>query len=181
MNPNAISTPARQGPWSVSALAAAACVTALLGCATGGEPGADSAALAQDLGKEVTAYTATWDTHDSRALAARFTTDADMIMGNGPILEGRTAIDGWWKRYFAAQEPERTLTIEVLSMRPITDEVALMNVRTTTGGRTAEDVPLHPRKARGTWVLVHQDGAWHIASMRGMPTEEDQIIRAGGS
>ena len=33
------------------------------------------------------------------------------------------------------------------------------------------------RKARGTWVLHSQKGNWIIVAMRGMPTEEDQIIR----
>jgi uncharacterized protein (TIGR02246 family) len=164
----------------VPALAAAAFVTAMLGCASGGQAGAHSETLSRELETTVARYISSWNTHDANVLAAHFDADADMIMGTGPILEGRTAIGAWWRAYFAAQEPERELTIEMLSTRSITTDVALINVRTTTGGRTDRGVELPPRRARGTWVLVHQDGQWHISSMRGMPTRQDQIIRSRG-
>lgn len=47
------------------------------------------------LRKLVEAYQIAWNTHDASALSAFFTVDADMIMGNGPIQEGRTAIENW--------------------------------------------------------------------------------------
>ncbi len=170
----------RNSQWRIAALAAAAFATAVLGCATGREEGADSGRRSRQLETEVARYISSWNTHDSNVLAGHFTADADMIMGTGPVLEGRTAIKGSWKEYFAAQEPERKLTIELLSTRSITTDVALINVRTTTGGRTVQGVELPPRKFRGTWVLVHQDGQWRISSMRGMPTQQDQIVRSGG-
>lgn len=174
------SASSRNFPWRIPALAAAAFAAAMLGCATGGDAGTQSERLSRELETEVARYNSSWNTHDSDVLAAHFNADADMIMGTGPILEGRTAINGAWREYFAAQEPERELTIELLSARSITTDVALINVRTTTGGRTDQGIELLPRKARGTWVLVHQDGQWHISSMRGMPTQQDQIIRSGG-
>jgi uncharacterized protein (TIGR02246 family) len=164
----------------IPALAATALAAAVLGCATGGDAGDQSGRLSRDVETAVARYTASWNTHDSNVLAAHFNADADMIMGTGPILEGRTAIMGWWREYFAAQEPERKVTIELLSTRSITTDVALINVRTTTGGRTDEGIELLPRKARGTWVLVRQNGQWHISSMRGMPTQQDRIVRSGG-
>jgi len=136
--------------------------------------------FSQELGAIVNEYIVSWNTHDPLVLAEHFTADADMIMGNGPVLGGRTAVLGWWRDYFAVQEPERTLTIEVQSTRAIATDVVLVNVRTTTHGRTAEGVELPSRKARGTWVLVRQDGRWLISAMRGMPTEQDRIIRSGG-
>jgi len=71
-----------------------------------------------------------------------------MIMGTGPVMSGRTAIQGWWREYFAVQEPDRTLTMDIQSIRAIGSEVALINVRTTTDGRTPEGIELPPRKAR---------------------------------
>jgi len=159
-------------------IAAVAFGVGVLGSAIAGAAGAQSRGLAQELPTTASRYVAAWDTHDSSLLADYFTADADMIMGNSPMLDGRTAIDHWWRDYFAFQEPERKLTIEILSTRAIAADVALLDVRTTTGGRTAEGVGLLPRKARGTWVLVRRDGAWLIAAMRGMPTEEDRIIRS---
>ena len=128
----------------------------------------------------VEAYRTTWDGHDASALAAFFTQDADMIMGNGPVSLGRGAIQEWWRDYFAKQEPERQVAIAVHAVRLITPDVAVLNVATTTGGRDAQGEVLHARKARGTWVAVRERDTWRISAMRGMPTEQDQLIRGGG-
>ena len=69
------------------------------------------------------------------------------------------------------------LSIMVNSVRIITSDVALVNVTTTTGGQDRQGEKLLKRKARGTWVLHRQKGSWLIIAMRGMPTEEDRIIR----
>ena len=132
----------------------------------------------QNLRETVNRYVAAWNTHDPGTLASFFTADADMIMGNGPLLRGRPAVEQWWREYFAVQEPERTLTIDVLSTRAITVDVAMLNVRTTTGGRTTQGTDLIARRARGTWLLVRQGGDWLVAAMRGMPTEQDRIVRS---
>jgi len=139
---------------------------------------AQSSAPPQDLRETVDRYVAAWNAHDSSVLAGSFTADADMIMGNGPILSGRPAVEHWWREYFAVQEPERKLTIEMLSTREVTGDVAMLNVRTTTDGRTMQGTDLIARRARGTWVLVRQGGDWLIAAMRGMPTEQDRIVRS---
>lgn len=128
----------------------------------------------------VEAYRTTWDGHDASHLAAFFTPDADMIMGTDPIALGRNAIESWWQDYFARQEPQRRVAIEVQTLRLIAADVAVLNVTTTTQGRGAEGGELRSRDARGTWVVVRENGRWTIAAMRGMPTEQDQIIRASG-
>jgi uncharacterized protein (TIGR02246 family) len=164
-----------------SAMVAATITAAgIYGGTTAGLAGDRSAGLLHELSARVNQYIAAWNTHDSEDLAQFFTADADMIMGNGPILGGRTAIQEWWRDYFAVQESERTLTIDVVATRAIGTDVALVNVRTTTGGRTREGLELLPRRARGTWILVRQDGEWLISAMRGMPTEQDRLIREGG-
>lgn len=132
------------------------------------------------VGAFVDAYRTTWDEHDPAALGTFFTQDADMIMGVAPAARGRAAIQRWWHEYFARQEPERRLVIEIRVERFVAPGVAVVDVATTTGGRSAEDEDLRARRARGTWVVVRKNGAWHIAAMRGMPTEQDQIIRRSG-
>ena len=127
---------------------------------------------------QVEKYQSVWNTHDAAALSLFFTEDADFIMGNLPLINGREKIQNWWQNYFNRQEPERKLMIDVISLRIIAPNVALINVGTTTGGKDSEGKELLARKARGTWVLLRKDGDWLIIAMRGMPTEEDQIIRA---
>jgi uncharacterized protein (TIGR02246 family) len=133
----------------------------------------DSAAVYE----QVEAYQSAWNTHDATALAVFFTEDADFVMGNQPLIRGREGIQNWWRNYFNGQEPERRLSIMVNSVRIITSDVALVNVTTTTGGQDRQGEKLLKRKARGTWVLHRQKGSWLIIAMRGMPTEEDRIIR----
>ena len=133
----------------------------------------DSTALLDQVEK----YQSVWNTHNAAALAEFFADDADFIMGNLPLINGRAAIQNWWQNYFNRQEPERRLTILVNSVRRITDDVALINVTTTTASNDTQGEKLPTRKARGTWVLHSQKGNWIIVAMRGMPTEEDQIIR----
>jgi uncharacterized protein (TIGR02246 family) len=125
----------------------------------------------------VEAYRNTWNGHNPAALAAFFTEDADMIMGTDPISLGRRGIEEWWQAYFARQEPQRQVVIEVHALRSLAPDVALVNVTTTTQGRSADGEGLRSRDARGTWVVVRDNGEWEIAAMRGMPTEQDQILR----
>ncbi len=125
---------------------------------------------------QVEKYRKVWNTHDAAALALFFTEDADFIMGNLPLINGRDGIQNWWQNYFNGQEPERGLTITVNSLRIIAPDVALVNVATTTGGQETQGEKLKSRKARGTWLLQRQNGNWLITAICGMPTERDSII-----
>jgi uncharacterized protein (TIGR02246 family) len=125
------------------------------------------------LRARVETYETVWNTHDPAAVAAFFTEDADMIMGNLPIARGRQVIQDWWGKYFAAIEPERKGTFEVVSLRLITPAVALINISSVTGNSDSEGRELPTRLARGTWVLVREADNWLISAMRGQPAEGD--------
>ena len=137
------------------------------------QAGADSTAL----GALVEAYEKVFNTCDPSALAAFFTDDADMIMGNQPIINGRQAIHDWWKNYFSIREQGLMSSFIIDSVRFITMDVALINVDYTSNGRNAQSQQLPARKARGTWVVVRKGDEWLISALRGMPTEDDRIIR----
>ena len=125
------------------------------------------------LRARVETYETVWNTHDPAAVAAFFTEDADMIMGNLPTARGRKAIQDFWGKYFAAIEPERRGTFEVISLRLITPDVALINISSETGGSDSDGRELPTRLARGTWVLVQEANGWFISAMRGQPAEGD--------
>ncbi len=164
---------------SVKLPAAMAAASALIA----GLPGAVASQTPQDsvaVRAFVEAYRTTWDEHDPSALAAFFARDGDMIMGSDPVAPGREAIQRWWRDYFARQEPERRVAIDVHAVRLVAPDVAVLDVATTTGGRNARGEALPSRKARGTWVMVRRGGTWRISAMRGMPTEQDRIIRGPG-
>ena len=120
---------------------------------------------------QIAAYERIWNTHDGIKLAVFFTNDADMVMGNGPVISGREALGKWWSRYFAAISEKRTGRFKVDSLRLVTPDVVLANIISLTRGGSGDDETLPARHARGTWVMVKQDGEWRIAAMRGLPAE----------
>jgi uncharacterized protein (TIGR02246 family) len=128
----------------------------------------------------IEAYQHTINTHDAAALGAFFTEDADLVMYNLPEIQGRQAIENWWQDFwrskFNKQEPGRSGTFSLNSVRFLATDVALANIESTTGGRDSSGVELDIRKARGTWLLHRQNGNWLISAMHGMPTEKDSII-----
>ena len=123
------------------------------------------------LHARVEAYEDAWNRHDASELAGFFAPHADMIMGSGPRIVGREAIRDWWGGYFDRIVEERKGTFVIVSVRLIGDNVALLNVASTTAGRTVDGQRLATRRARGTWVVARETGEWLIVAMRGQPAE----------
>jgi len=136
-----------------------------------GQAPADSSAI----GARVEAYLDTWDAHDAQGLGAFFTEDADLVMGNQPRARGRREIQDSWRSYFAHQEPERHLELDVSPLHFLTPDVATMTVTTTTGGQDNEGRDLRQRKFRGAWLWQRRGDTWLIAAMRGLPLQEDSV------
>ena len=99
-------------------------------------------------------YTATWNKHNGDALASLYTADADMIMGNLPLITGREAIGGSWNKYFSQIDQSRKGIFELISLRDITPDVRLVNISSKTFGSNKYGEELETRLARGTWILV---------------------------
>jgi uncharacterized protein (TIGR02246 family) len=154
------------------AVLASSAFTALTPGVIGAQTVEDSVAV----GGRIEAYRTAWNTHDASVLAAFFTNDADLVMGNLPAAVGRQAIQESWREYFANQEPERGLALDVRSVRFVAPDVAVINVVTTTGGRDRQGQELAARRFRGSWVIRRQGGEWLISAMRGLPTEEDRVV-----
>ncbi len=162
-------TAARRIPFAQ--LAIAMLVVSGLPSTAAGQVSADSAALL----KYIEEYQRTWNTRDPALVAAFFTEDADLVMGNQPPAQGRKAIEDWWRAYFGMQEQGRRGRFDATSVKLLGSGAALVDVTSTTGGSGPADETLVTRKARGTWLLRRQGDGWLIAAMRGLPTEEDQV------
>jgi uncharacterized protein (TIGR02246 family) len=132
-----------------------------------------------ELDSFLDAYTTTWNAHNGEALAALFTTDADLIMGSLPRVAGRAAIGEWWVQYFSRIDQDRKGAFAVLSSREIAPGVRLANIASRTFGVGKQGKVLDTRLARGTWVLVKKDGAWRIAAMRGLPATGEKRSTPG--
>jgi uncharacterized protein (TIGR02246 family) len=129
-----------------------------------------------ELNKYVQAYQQTFNTRDASVLSTFFTEDADVVVGNLLEAKGRQAVEKWWNSYFAKQERGRRGTFTVSSLRKITDDVALINLLSVTGGRDTLGTELRTRIARGTWVVHRLNGDWFIISLFMMPAETDSVV-----
>ncbi|MEJ2152576.1 MAG: SgcJ/EcaC family oxidoreductase [Gemmatimonadota bacterium] len=125
----------------------------------------------------VEAYEKAWNTHEAFAVAAFFSEDADFIVGNGPRIVGRDAVEEWWRSYFSGIDDGRKGTFAIVSLGAIAPEVVLVNINSTTAGHGHSGEALPTRLARGTWVVVQHNGKWQIAVFRALPAEGD--VRSG--
>lgn len=124
-------------------------------------------------------YQRVWNTHDAAAVGEFFTEDADMIIGNGPIIRGRRAIEKSWSGYFAHIDQGREGTFTIDSIRVIARDVAVLNVDSRTAGHTSAGDELPTRLARGTWVVVRHADSWLVSALRAGPAEGEDRTRAG--
>lgn len=135
--------------------------------------------LRSDLHARIRKYEQAWNSHNATSVCVFFTDDADMVMGNGPRIVGRDAIQDWWGAYFAKIATSRKGTFDIDSARIIAPDVALINVNSITSGHGPDGEELPTRLARGTWVLVRRSGEWWIAALRGLPAEGDVRVSPG--
>ncbi len=126
--------------------------------------------------KLVEAYQDTFSTRDAAAVSEFFSEDADVLVGNLLEARGRKAVRNFWNSYFAKQEPGRRAAFTVNSFRMISEDVAVINLGSVTGGWDSLGAELKTRKARGTWVVHQLNGKWLITSVCMMPTENDSIV-----
>src|SRR5436305_561058 len=81
------------------------------------------------------AFQTAWNAHDAVAVSALFTPDADQLMGDGPVTQGKNAVQQWWRDRFAAMPKGTSIVLTVRSVRVITPDVALLNVLAKVTGQ----------------------------------------------
>ncbi len=133
----------------------------------------------EELLSLLNAYEEAWNTHEAGSVAAFFSRDADMVMGNHPRATGRNAIEASWAAYFSKIDETRKAEFELESFRMITPEVAIINVGSTTSGAAHSRDELPTRLARGMWVLVKDGDRWRITALRALPAVGDERVTAG--
>jgi uncharacterized protein (TIGR02246 family) len=163
-------------PVNLLVVAAAAVTICAFAVPSSIEAAAQAAGGSAAVRARVEEYRRAWNRHDASAVAAFFTEDADLVMGNLPARRGRQAIQDWWQDYFASQEPARHLTLDVGAVRFIANDAAVVNVATTTGGIDTEGQALPVRRSRGSWLLRRDRGNWLISALRGFPREQDTVV-----
>jgi uncharacterized protein (TIGR02246 family) len=113
------------------------------------------------LQKRAEAFVKAFNDGDAKAVAAFFTTDADMVDQEGHHIEGRKAIEETYKKFFAEAKGAK-LFIRIEKVRVAKPDLAfedgLSEVVYPNGGP--------PTAGRYSVVYTKQEGTWYMASVR---------------
>lgn len=124
----------------------------------------------------VASYEEKFNQHDPKALSDFFHNDANIIIREQSVIQGGEAILDYWQNYFSQPRPYLALFI-VDDIRMLSEDVAILNVIATGAGLGMQDNLVPTRMARGTWVIVREDGKWLITALRVLPGKYDRVIR----
>jgi uncharacterized protein (TIGR02246 family) len=127
------------------------------------------------LKQRVLAFQSAWNAHDAVAVTALFSADADLIMEDEPLVQGKSAILHWWRDRFAAMAKGTSISLTVRTVRSLTSDVALLNVAAKSSGELPQDRSVGSSEDRGTWIMFRQGGQWFISALR-----VQQVERARG-
>ena len=139
-----------------------------------------SVETAENLRPHIRAFVDTFEdafnSHDPSKVTALFRNDADIIVRNLPLIEGRKAIQEWWNSYFSKPRNYRALFI-IDKIKTISEDVVQLNINATGAILGTKDKLQPVRQTRGAWILVRESGKWHITALRVLPGKDDVIIR----
>jgi uncharacterized protein (TIGR02246 family) len=114
------------------------------------------------------AYVRDYNQGDSKALAAMFTKDAEVVEANGDRYQGRDLIEQSFAETFAASKGAK-IAFEIAAIRFVHPEVATEEGRSVvTPAQGAPVIRLY------TVLYVKHDGRWLISSVR---EESDPLVR----
>ncbi|MGH6869944.1 MAG: SgcJ/EcaC family oxidoreductase [Rhizomicrobium sp.] len=127
-------------------------------------PAAASAGGEQNL---FTHFMAAWDAADARALSALFAPDADFVSPSGAAAKGRDNIESFYAAAFARGYAGSSGEGEIVSARPLTPDLMLIDARFAISGARQTDGQLRPVE-KGIMVAVLRKSAagWRIAALR---------------
>lgn len=124
----------------------------------------------------VDAYEDAFNRHDPYAVTAFFRDDADIIIRNDPLIQGKKAIQEWWSAYFTKPRNYEAIFI-IDEIRTISDNVVRINVTGTGAIPGTEDKPHPLRQSSAMWILVRENSKWLMDALRVLPGKDDIIIR----
>jgi uncharacterized protein (TIGR02246 family) len=115
----------------------------------------------------VDAFAKAYDAGDSKAVAALFAPDAEIVSEDGTTQQGRDAIETEFADVFK-QHPKASIKIEVKSIRFVSPALAIEEGTSIVSHDPDEPV----EHTRYEVVHVKQSGVWQMASARDLPDEE---------
>ncbi len=125
----------------------------------------------QAIRQTVAAFTKAYNAHDAKALAALFTTDAEIVGERGNVSQGRAAIERAFAGLFG-DYPKTQIEIAIGSIRFLGAGVAIEDGFSTV----KHELTTPGERVRYSVVHVKQDGKWQMASARDLADNEAKGI-----
>ena len=133
-------------------------------CTSAPLAGQDSAADQAAIRAQIASYAAAVNARDVAGVAAVYTPEGDMILGDGPRVSGREAIRRAVAADFGAMPTAQRITLTVVAVRFPTPDGAVAEV----AGEFSEG-PV--RRDRGTNIFLKRDGKWLLTALRVLPAQ----------
>jgi uncharacterized protein (TIGR02246 family) len=131
----------------------------LLTAATSSSRAQGSAAANQEIRKQLAVVQSTFNKQDVAGLVAVYAPDGDVMINDGPYRAGTAGLMKGTRDDFAANPKGLQISLTVTDVRFVSADVA---VASTRAHFNLPEVP----DDRGTWIFVHRDGKWMVASLR---------------
>ena len=139
------------------------------------KPNADRSADDQAIRANVAAFVKAYNARDSKAIAALFTPDGQVVDKDGDVSEGREAIQKVFAGIFA-DNPRKRIEVTIESIRFIGSDLAIEEGSTKETAAPGEV----PEYDRYTVIHVKRDGKWLMAMARdeeGPPPSAHEQLR----
>jgi uncharacterized protein (TIGR02246 family) len=122
----------------------------------------------QAIASRTQAFVDAYNRGDAAAIAQMFTERGEFIDVSQTVYSGRDAILEEFTAFLDV-EPRKTLTVDVDSVRPLTDSLCVEDGRITIIQGDLETGPAYV--SRYTSIYVREGNAWKIASLRDLSAE----------
>lgn len=111
-----------------------------------------------------------WNAHDGKAFAAPFATDADYVVVNGMLAQGREAIEKGHVAIFTTIYKDSHNVATVKNIRFLRPDVAVVHVEWNLDIRPGGE----KGHAMNTMVMTKADGKWSIAVFQNTAIQEQR-------
>lgn len=128
----------------------------------GGHPQATKAIKAL-----VSDFTTAWNKHDTKAMAALWTRDGDLINPWGRVAKGRKEVEKLFQDEHSSFLKGTTYTASISAIRFLGDDVGIVDWQgSITGMHDSKGSQKPPLDNRVTMVVVRREAGWKIDAAR---------------
>ncbi|HKW63720.1 MAG TPA: SgcJ/EcaC family oxidoreductase [Candidatus Acidoferrum sp.] len=140
-----------------------------------GAPFAKGASLEADLQGLLSRFTSAWDKSDAAGIAVLFEGNADLVIPDGLMVEGREAIQEFYASVFHRGYRGSRGTAHIRHVRPIGSDMVLVDGVWRIDGAVIDGQREAPEVGIFNLVAKHRGQTWAICSLREQTSARDVL------